>query len=252
MRVLISGITGHIGKILSDMIKKDENLTLSCGVARSGKDDAVYYEENKTEPIYTAFDKVNVDVDMIIDFSNHSLTNNLIDFALRKNVPVVIATTGQTEEEKEKIIEATKQIPIFFAANCSIGVAILIDLAKKVAAEMQDADIEIIETHHNRKIDAPSGTALKIAEELKSVRKDANLVLGRNGHKKREKNDIGINSIRLGNVVGIHEVIVSTNYESITLKHEAYDRALFAEGAIRAAKFLIGKKPGLYGMKDLV
>ena len=143
-------------------------------------------------------------------------------------------------------------MPIFFAANYSIGISILIDLAKNVAKNMKDADIEIVETHHNRKLDAPSGTALKIAEGIKEVRPDANFVFGRNGNKKREKNDIGINSIRIGNVVGIHEVIVSTNNESITLKHEAYTRALFAEGAVRAAKFMDGKPAGMYNMKDML
>ena len=180
------------------------------------------------------------------------MTNELINYAISKNKPVVIATTGQTEEEKNKILEASKIIPVFYAANYSLGIAVLINQAKKIVSLLDNADIEIVETHHNRKLDAPSGTALAIANGLKEVRKDANIICGRNGNKKREKNDIGINSIRLGNVVGIHEVLISTEHECISIKHEAYDRGLFAEGAIKAIKFMSGKPKGLYSMKDLL
>ena len=246
MKVLISGCNGHMGKVLSDMVRQDTELTYACGVDKSGK------TENAAEPVYKTFAEVDVEVDVIIDFSNHSLTSDMIEFATKKNIPTVIATTGQTEDEKNIIREATKKIPIFFAANYSIGIAVLIDAAKNVAAKFQNADIEIVETHHNRKLDAPSGTALKIADGIKEVRPDANFVLGRSGNKKREKNDIGINSIRLGNVVGVHEILISTEHECLSLKHEAYDRGLFAEGAIKAAKFLKGRKPGLYDMKYLL
>lgn len=259
MQVLVSGISGHMGKIVSEMIKEDNDLTLACGVCRgeSQKNKDEQHESQKyrgelCEPVFNKFTDVNIDVDIIVDFSNHTLTKDLLDFAISKKIPVVIATTGQTAEEKNLIIEASKKIPIFYAANYSLGIAVLIDAAKKVASTMKDADIEIIETHHNRKLDAPSGTALKIANELKKVRTDANFVMGRNGNAKREKNDIGINSIRLGNVVGIHEVIVSTDHESISLKHTAYDRGLFAEGAIKAVKYMVGKKCGMYGMEDLL
>ncbi len=246
MKVLVSGCLGHMGKILSDMIRSDDELALACGVDKSADENLF------AEPIFKTFADVNVDIDIIIDFSHHSLTLDLVKFAESKNVPLVIATTAQTEEEKNIIIEASKHIPIFFAANYSIGIAVLIDTAKNVADKFKNADIEIVETHHNRKIDAPSGTALKIAEGLKEVKPDANLIMGRSGNVKREKNDIGINSIRLGNVVGIHEVLISTEHECISLKHEAYDRGLFAEGAIKAAKYLKDKKPGLYDMKKMI
>lgn len=251
MKVLISGIMGHMGQILSKMIREDNDLSLVAGVDKSA-DSASSLELNHNEPIFTTFDEVNLDIDLIVDFSHHSLTKNLIDFAKRKNLPLVIATTGQTDEEKLLIHDASKYIPIFFAANYSIGIAVLIKEAKDIAKIMKDADIEIIETHHNRKLDAPSGTALKIADELKTVRTNANLVLGRSGNKKREKNDIGINAIRLGNVVGVHEVLISTEHECLSIKHEAYDRGLFAEGAINAIKFMKDKKAGLYGMNDML
>ena len=164
----------------------------------------------------------------------------------------MIATTGQTDEERAKVAEAAKTVPIFFAANYSVGVALLIKLAKQTAAVMKDAEIEIVEMHHDRKVDAPSGTALAIGRALQEVRPEATLVTGRSGMGKRTKEEIGIHAIRMGNVVGTHEVIVGTNNQTITLKHEAHSRALFAEGALAAAEFLIGKPAGLYDMNALL
>lgn len=244
MKVLISGLCGHMGKILSDLIKQDSDLELVCGVDKNITDiDTLCFK---------SFNDVNVDVDIIVDFSHHSLTKEMVDFAKKKQLPLVIATTGQTDDEKKIISDAANELPIFFAANYSVGIATLIKTAKQVAKQFEDADIEIVETHHNRKLDAPSGTALKIAEGLKEVRPDANLVLGRSGNQKRDKKDIGINAIRIGNVVGIHEVMISTEHECISIKHEAYDRGLFAEGAINAIKFMKGKGNGLYGMSDML
>lgn len=244
MKVLISGLCGHMGKILSDLIKQDSDLELVCGVDKNITDiDTLCFK---------SFNDVNVDVDIIVDFSHHSLTKEMVDFAKKKQLPLVIATTGQTDDEKKIISDAANELPIFFAANYSVGIATLIKTAKQVAKQFKDADIEIVETHHNRKLDAPSGTALKIAEGLKEVRPDANLVLGRSGNQKRDKKDIGINAIRIGNVVGIHEVMISTEHECISIKHEAYDRGLFAEGAINAIKFMKGKGKGLYGMSDML
>lgn len=245
MKVLVSGMTGHMGRILSDMIRNDKDLTLACGVDKNDNQD-------KKEKCYKSFADVKDDIDIIVDFSHHSLTNELVDFAIKNNKPVVIATTGQTEEEKNKISEASKSIPVFYAANYSMGIAVLINEAKNIAKVMDNADIEIVETHHNRKLDAPSGTALAIANGLKEVRPNANFVCGRSGNQKREKNDIGINAIRMGNVVGIHEVFISTEHECISIKHEAYDRGLFAEGAIKAIKFMLGKPKGIYNMKDML
>lgn len=192
------------------------------------------------------------DIDVIIDFSHHSLTKALTDFAVANKLPLVIATTGQTDEEKEMIKAAANDIPVFFAANFSMGVALLIELAKKAALAMPDAEIEIIETHHDRKLDAPSGTALAIANAIKEVRPESTFNMGRSGNCKRTPEEIGINSIRMGNVVGIHEVLVGTQNQTITLKHEAHSRALFAEGALAAAEYLCGKPSGLYNMENLI
>ena len=144
------------------------------------------------------------------------------------------------------------KIPVFFAANFSIGVALLCALAKKAASVMEGAEIEIVEIHHDRKLDAPSGTALAIADAIKEARPNAKAVCGRSGHAKREPDDIGISSVRYGNVVGVHEVIVASQNETVTLKHEAVSRSLFASGAITAAKFLVGRPAGLYTMKDMI
>ena len=246
MKVLVSGYNGHMGQVLSKMIVEDKELELVCGV------DKVINYEGDTIKCFTSFSDVNAEIDIVVDFSNHLLTKELVEYGIKNNKPLVIATTGQTDEEKQMISDAAKIIPIFYAANYSIGIAVLIEAAKNIIRHMNNADIEIVETHHNRKLDAPSGTALKIAEGIKEVRKDANFVMGRSGNKKREKNDIGINSIRLGNVVGVHEVLVSTEHECISIKHEAYDRGLFAEGAINAVKFMKGKSAGLYNMKDML
>ena len=194
----------------------------------------------------------NFDVNCIIDFSHHSATNDLINFAVENKIPLVLATTGQTEEEKQVILNASKYIPLFYSANYSLGVALLVELAKKTASAFPDAEIEIIEKHHNRKVDAPSGTALMIADAIKTVRPETYVHNGRSGQGKREKNEIGVHAIRMGNIVGEHEVIVGTQNQQITLKHEAFSRSLFAEGAISAVKFLEGKPIGHYTMTDIV
>ena len=144
-----------------------------------------------------------------------------------------------------------KKIPVFFAANYSLGVAVTSKLIKDAVTYMEGADIEIIETHHNRKVDAPSGTALMLANSVIEARPELKIKCGRNGYSKREENEIGIQSIRMGNVVGIHEVMVNTGSETITIRHEAHARSLFANGAITAAEFLIKQQPGLYDMKSL-
>ena len=147
---------------------------------------------------------------------------------------------------------AAKKIPIFHSANMSLGVALLVELAKITAKTFPDADIEIIEKHHNRKLDAPSGTALLLANAIKEIRTKAKLIFGRSGQAKRETDEIGVHAIRMGNVIGEHEVIVGTDTQTVTLKHEAHSRALFAEGAIAAAEFLIGKPAGMYDMKSMI
>lgn len=246
MRLLINGYLGHMGQEVAKLaLDGYRGAELLCGVDQVADSSAAV-------PCYAGFAGVTEAVDCIIDFSHHSCTEALLDFAVSKGLPLVLATTGQTDSEREAIAEAAKQIPLFFAANYSLGVALLVELAKKTAAAMPDAEIEIIEKHHDRKLDAPSGTALAIARAIQTVRPEAELNLGRSGHAKRSPTEIGIHAIRMGNIVGEHEVIIGTQNQTISLKHEAHSRALFAEGAIAAAQWLMGKGSGLYDMEDMV
>ncbi|MBQ9032239.1 MAG: 4-hydroxy-tetrahydrodipicolinate reductase [Parasporobacterium sp.] len=246
MRVLVSGLYGHMGREVAALLRKGaEGGELTAGVSLD-------IDGSFDVPCSESFAEACPDVDCIIDFSHHSCTRDLLEFAVSRALPVVLATTGQTEVELQMIRDASEKIPLFFAANYSLGVALLIDLAKKAAQVMSGAEIEIIERHHNRKVDAPSGTALAIANAIREVRPGSNIVNGRSGYGKRDPQDIGIHAIRMGNIVGIHEVVIGTDNQSITLKHEAYSRALFAEGALKAAAFLQDKPAGLYDMNSLL
>lgn len=234
MRIIVNGANGRMGKELIKLIEEGyRNSILSAAVGRK-------------------IDEFKGEADCIIDFSNHAATENLIAYAVRRQLPLVVATTGHSEEELQHIRNASCKIPVFMAANMSLGVALLVELARKAVMMMPEADIEIVEKHHNRKLDAPSGTALLIADEIREVRNDLKLNIGRSGHQKREQDEIGIHSVRLGNIVGDHEVIIGTDTQTITLKHEAHSRALFAEGAVAAAEFLVNQNAGLYSMKDII
>ncbi|MBQ6509202.1 MAG: 4-hydroxy-tetrahydrodipicolinate reductase [Flexilinea sp.] len=246
MRILVHGAGGHMGRIICGMAAEGR-----CGAELT----AQVSPELQSDPdnaVYTALNDFTGDADCVIDFSNHNATGELLRYCTERNFPVVIATTGQTKEERDAISRAAEKIPVFFAANMSIGVAVLCDLARRAAAVFPEADIEIIEKHHNRKLDVPSGTALMIANAIRDVREDAEFVIGRHENGKRLPQEIGIHSIRIGNEVGTHEIIISNGNETLTLKHEAESRSLFAEGALKAAAFLCGKPAGLYNMKDMI
>ena len=201
---------------------------------------------------YTKIADVKEKADVIIDFSFHGVVDEILDYAVETNTPVVIATTGHTDGEKSLSSKAAKNVAVFYSGNMSVGIATLCEIVKKVVSVFPDADVEIIETHHTRKLDAPSGTAKMLFTAVNEVRDNAYANCGRSGLCKREKNEVGISSVRVGNIVGIHEVIVGTPSEQITLKHEAYDRALFADGAIKAAEYMVGKGAGLYNMTELL
>ncbi len=247
MKIILSGLTGFMGREVQALC-----LAGCRGAELVGGVDA-FAQENTAVPCAKSFCEGTLpEADCIVDFSHHTCTHDLLTYAVEKKIPVVLCTTGQTGEELAEIEAASKKIPLFFSANMSLGVALLVELAKKTAAAMPDAQIEIIEKHHDRKLDAPSGTAIMIANAIKEVRKHAFNVLGRSGHGKRTREEIGIHAIRMGNIVGEHEVIVGTANQTITLKHEAHSRALFAEGALAAAEWIVGKAPGKYEMKDMV
>lgn len=242
IKVIINGALGFMGKAVAQAIDAKPNFEIAAKVDKFAEGDECL----------SSLYEFDGQADVIIDFSHHSAVKVLLEYAVEKQIPTLVATTGHTDQELSLIEEASKKVAIFHSANMSIGVANLVKLAKQAALAMPDADIEIVETHHNRKLDAPSGTALMIADEIKSARADANFICGRSGQCKREKNDVGINAIRRGNIVGIHEVLISTNNETLTLKHEAHSRLLFADGALQACEFLAGKPAGLYNMKDFV
>ena len=246
MRILVSGLCGFMGREVAKLAEAGcRGAELVAGVDRSRSAQA-------SVPCTPDFAGAPTDVDCVIDFSHHDCTAALLDFAVKNHLPLVLATTGQTDGERAAILQASQQIPLFFAANYSLGIALLIELASAAAAAMPDAEIEIIEKHHDRKLDAPSGTALSIVEAIRQVRPEAYANVGRSGAGKRTAQEIGVHAIRMGSIVGDHEVIIGTQNQTITIKHEAHSRALFAEGALAAAAFLCGKEPGLYDMKSLL
>ena len=246
MRIIINGVCGRMGSELLKIVNSGYyGSQFAAGVDINATADM-------GEGFFTSLEDVKNEADCIIDFSHHTCTAAILKYAVEKNLPVVLCTTGHTEEELKVVSAASKKIPIFKSANMSLGIALLVELAKLAAKTMPGADIEIVEKHHNRKLDAPSGTALLLADEIKTVRENAKYVLGRSGMAKREENEIGIHAVRMGNIVGEHEVLIGTDTQTITLKHECHSRNVFAEGAVNAAAFLVSQKPGIYDMNDMV
>ena len=245
IKAIMNGCNGKMGQVISAICKEDPQIEIVAGVD--------LYDGIKNDyPVFPNISVCDVKADVIIDFSNHVCTKALMEYAVSRGLPCVVATTGQVAAELELIHAAAETIPVFLSANMSLGVALLADFARRAAALLPDADIEIVEKHHNTKLDAPSGTALMLASEIKKSREDACFVCGRYGHQLRAKNEIGIHALRMGGVIGEHEVILAGGTETISLKHEAHSRTLFADGALSAAEFLVGRPAGLYDMHALV
>ena len=238
MRVVICGANGAMGKLLQEKFGRNVAGLVSIdgmnGVPRN----------------FAELGDVNPDV--VVDFSHHSAVADVAKYAVESGCAMVVGTTGHTEAEKEIIYAASRAVPVFYTGNMSLGIAVLCNLAKQAAQSFPEADIEIVEIHHNRKVDAPSGTAKMIFEAIKEVRPTATENCGRAGEGKRQPGEIGISSLRMGNIVGTHEVHITTASQQLTLRHEAYDRGMFADGAVEAAKYLAGKPAGLYTMADLL
>ena len=238
MRAILWGANGAMGKLLQQLL----------GDAVAGK---VSIDGENGVP--RSFEELgSVEADVIIDFSHHSAIADVLAAAKTLRCAAVIGTTGYTEEEKALIRAAAEEIPVFWSGNMSLGIAVLCRLARKAASFFPDADIEIVEVHHNRKVDAPSGTALMLFEAVKSVRPQATAHCGRAGEGKRTKEEIGISSLRLGSTVGVHEIHIHTGSQSLTLRHEAVTRQMLAEGGVDAARFICGKPAGLYNMDHLL
>lgn len=248
IQVILTGTSGAMGKHLIEQIQLSDHMTISAGIDRQLLADCPF-------PQHICFDAATVSGDVIVDFSHPSLIQDLLAFAQAKQIPAVICTTGLEPVHHAAIAEAAKNIPIFLSGNMSLGVNLMIHLAKVAAATLgEDWDIEIIEKHHRRKLDAPSGTALMIAEAIQSLEANPNtLVCGRNGKEaKRTAGEIGIHAVRGGTIVGEHEILFAGHEETISIHHSATSRAVFAKGAIRAAAYLIGHPAGLYTMDDLL
>lgn len=243
------GCNGKMGRVISGLVKADGNAEIVAGVDISGECLDEY-------PVFRSVAECNVPVDVVIDFSSPAVLPELLEAGVKRHLPLVLCTTGYSEEELLQIAEASKQTAILRSANMSLGINLLMDLVSSAAKVLAaaDFDIELIEKHHNQKVDAPSGTALALADAINAaLDKEYAYCYDRSKDRaKREKKEIGISAVRGGTIVGEHEVIFAGTDEVIEFKHTAYSKAIFGKGAVAAAKFLHGKGAGMYSMKDVI
>lgn len=247
IEVVINGCNGKMGQIVSELVDKNENMVLKAGV---DKENTGYL----TYPVYVNPNDIPEKPDVIIDFSVPEATLKILEYAKINNIAIVIATTGFTKEQEEKIKEYSNYIPIFKSANMSFNITMLQHILREIAPKLKDTDIEIIETHHNRKIDSPSGTAQMLADTINdALGGEYKYEYDRHSkHEKRGKKEIGLVSVRGGNIVGEHTVKFFGESETFEITHTAHSRSLFAEGAIKAAEFIAKKPKGMYNMEDLI
>ncbi|MDD7222496.1 MAG: 4-hydroxy-tetrahydrodipicolinate reductase [Eubacteriales bacterium] len=247
-KIIISGCNGRMGRVVESICEADPDVSVVAGFDVS--------LESRAFPVFVSPANFTGEADAVIDFSSPAALDGLLAFALERKVPLVLATTGYSDEQLAQIDEASKRIPIFRSANMSLGINVLLELVKKAAAVLGDSyDIEIVEKHHNRKVDAPSGTALMIADAAASALnfKPEYVYERHSVRQSRDKKEIGISAVRGGTIVGIHEIMFAGRDEIIEIKHTAMSREIFANGAVKAAKFLAGmSKPGMYDMSMLV
>lgn len=247
VKILISGALGRMGKKVYEACALFPEATPVCGVDLKEDFSVPNY------PVYDSFGAVKETPDVIVDFSAPATLDGLLEYAIKHKCPAVLCATGYTGEDIAKINLASEMIAVFRSANMSLGVNVLIDLVKRAAKSLYGFDVEIIEKHHNRKVDAPSGTALMLADGVKEIQRDKFYTYGREGKVgARNPKEIGIHAVRGGNIVGDHDVIFAGENETVTLSHQATDRGVFANGAVKAAVYLAGKKPGKYDMTDLL
>ncbi len=246
--IILCGANGKMGKFITDAVNKRDDIKIVAGVDLNTESSAGF-------PVYASIGEVCEAADVIVDFSHPALLDSILDYVSKKNIPAVLATTGYSAEATAKIRKAAETAPIFFTFNMSLGVNLLVSLAKKAASVLGDAfDVEIVEKHHNQKLDAPSGTAVMLADAINEVF-DGEMNYEFDRHSKREKRpakQIGIHSVRGGNIVGEHDVIFAGHDEVITLSHHASSREVFALGAVKAALFMKGKTAGLYNMNNML
>ena len=247
IKVILSGCGGRMGKAVAAAVGNEARIVAGVDINAASIDASDF-------PIYESITEFSDKADVIVDFSHHSALPSLLDYAKATKTPVVVATTGHTNEELALMREAAKSVAIFHSGNFSIGINLIINLAKQAARTLgADFDIEIIEKHHNKKLDAPSGTALMIANAVADEREESEYIYDRHSVRKaREPKEIGIHSVRVGSIVGEHEVIFAGANEVVSISHSAASREIFANGALRAAIYLSGKSAGLYSMTDLI
>lgn len=247
LKILLNGANGKMGSEVIEAVKNIDDCKIICGFDRTENN-------NNGFPVYNSIDNIKEEVDVIVDFSVPVATFEILKYAKKTKTPIVIATTGFSTEELQEIEGISKEIPIFRSSNMSLDINLMAELLQKIAGVLSNTDIEIIETHHNRKVDSPSGTAILLADAINEVfegKKEYDFARMQR-REKRDKNQIGFSSIRGGNIVGEHTVKFFGENETLEIKHTAYSRQVFAEGAINAAKFLVTQEAGLYNMKDLV
>ena len=249
IKFLMHGCNGKMGRMITEIVKGDENAVIAAGVD-------TFTEVPNEYPVFDSIEKCDVDVDVVIDFSTAKAVDTLLDYCVEKKLPVVLCTTGLSEEQLKKVEEASKETAILKSANMSLGINLLLKLLKDAAKVLAPAgyDIEIVERHHNQKLDAPSGTALALADSVNdALDNEYHYVYDRSQvRQKRDKKEIGISAVRGGTIVGEHEVLFAGEDEVIEFKHTAYSKAVFGKGALEAAKFLAGKPAGRYEMSDVI
>lgn len=249
IRAIMNGCNGKMGQCITGICKEDEGIEIVAGVD-------LYTRIENGYPIFTSIKECDVEADVVIDFSNAAAVDELLDYCGEKGLPVVLCTTGLSEEQLEHMRQVSEKTAVLKSANMSLGINTLLELLKKAALVFAPAgfDMEIVEKHHNQKVDAPSGTALALADSMnEALEEKYTYTYDRSKErKKREKYEIGISAVRGGNIVGEHEVIFAGQDEVITFHHTAYSKAVFAKGAVEAAKFLAGREPGMYDMADVI
>lgn len=246
MNILLNGATGRMGKEVIKKVAEEKDLNITCGVGIG--------ENNEKFPIYENTKDIKEKIDVIIDFSIPKASLNILEYARKNKIPVVIATTGFSDEELKVIKKASEEIPVFRSSNMSLDINLMAKIVQEIARVLNDTDIEIIETHHNRKVDSPSGTAILLADAINEVLENKKTYTFDRMQKreKRSKDEIGFSSIRGGNIVGEHTVQFFGENETLEIKHTSYSRQVFVEGALKAAKFIVNKNSGLYDMRSMV
>lgn len=249
IKVLMHGCNGKMGRMITDLISEDERMEIVAGVDK-------YTGVENTYPVFGNIEECDIKSDVVIDFSNSAAVDGLLDYCVKNEVPVVLCTTGLSEEQLKKVEEASEKTAVLKSANMSLGINLLMKLLKEAAGVLAKSgyDIELVERHHNQKVDAPSGTAIALADSInEALDNEYTYVYDRSSVRaKRDPKEIGISAVRGGTIVGDHEVIFAGLDEVVEFKHRAYSRSVFGKGAVEAAAYLAGKKPGMYGMDDVI